>query len=192
MRDVPRRRVRLQLPRRFPAVDARQAEVHQDEIGQRRCARSTPPARPSTASSDRDSPGARAGARARRGSARCLRRPGSSPSALPGSCRADRHDRFARPTSATVERQADGEARSLARAGSRPRRSPPISWQKRDTIASPRPVPPYLRVVVTSACVNGSKIFAGLLRRHADAGVGHAELDRPARAVDGSPATRRA
>ena len=35
-RNVPRRGVRLQLPRRFPAVDARQAEIHQDEIGQRR------------------------------------------------------------------------------------------------------------------------------------------------------------
>ena len=54
---------------------------------------------------------------------------------------------------------------------------PPISSQKRDTIARPRPVPPYLRVVVTSACVNGSKIFSRLLRRHADAGVGDGELD---------------
>src|SRR4029079_186488 len=37
---------------------------------------------------------------------------------------------------------------------------PPITWQNRDTIASPRPVPPYLRVVVTSAWVNGSNTFA--------------------------------
>src|SRR6185436_2853911 len=38
--------------------------------------------------------------------------------------------------------------------------SPPISRQKRDTIARPRPVPPYLRVVVTSAWLKGSKILA--------------------------------
>src|SRR5215471_16571007 len=36
---------------------------------------------------------------------------------------------------------------------------PPIRLQKRATIARPRPVPPYFRVVLTSACVNGSKIF---------------------------------
>ena len=33
---------------------------------------------------------------------------------------------------------------------------PPINSQKLETIARPNPVPPYLRVVVTSACVNGS------------------------------------
>src|SRR6516164_1114598 len=32
--------------------------------------------------------------------------------------------------------------------------SPPIIWQKRLLIASPRPVPPYLRVVDASACEN--------------------------------------
>ena len=32
--------------------------------------------------------------------------------------------------------------------------SPPIIWQKRLLIASPRPVPPYLRVVEASACEN--------------------------------------
>jgi hypothetical protein len=32
--------------------------------------------------------------------------------------------------------------------------SPPIIWQKRLLIASPSPVPPYLRVVDASACEN--------------------------------------
>jgi len=32
--------------------------------------------------------------------------------------------------------------------------SPPIIWQKRLLIASPRPVPPYLRVVEASAWEN--------------------------------------
>src|SRR5688500_7700758 len=36
---------------------------------------------------------------------------------------------------------------------------PPIRSQYLETIASPSPVPPYFRVVVTSACVNGSKTF---------------------------------
>ncbi len=35
--------------------------------------------------------------------------------------------------------------------------SPPIIWQKRRVIASPSPVPPYLRVVDASACENGWK-----------------------------------
>src|SRR5688572_2971156 len=37
---------------------------------------------------------------------------------------------------------------------------PFINSQKRDTRARPSPVPPYLRVVVTSACVKASKIFS--------------------------------
>jgi len=32
--------------------------------------------------------------------------------------------------------------------------SPPIIWQKRLLIASPRPVPPYLLAVVEEACEN--------------------------------------
>ena len=31
--------------------------------------------------------------------------------------------------------------------------SPPIIWQNRRVIVRPRPVPPYFRVVDTSACV---------------------------------------
>ena len=38
--------------------------------------------------------------------------------------------------------------------------SPPIIWQKRWLIASPSPVPPYLRVVEASACVNAWNSFA--------------------------------
>ena len=44
---------------------------------------------------------------------------------------------------------------------------PPIRSQKRDTMARPSPVPPYLRVVVTSACVKGSNTFRDLFLRHA-------------------------
>ena len=42
-------------------------------------------------------------------------------------------------------------------------------------IVRPRPVPPYLRVIDPSAWRNVSKIACLLLRRHADAGVRHAE-----------------
>ena len=48
--------------------------------------------------------------------------------------------------------------------------SPPIMRQKRRLIASPRPVPPYLRVVEASAWVNSSK-SRHLLGRHADSRV---------------------
>ena len=40
------------------------------------------------------------------------------------------------------------------------RSSPPIIWQKRRLMASPSPVPPYLRVVEASACENGWKSFS--------------------------------
>ena len=33
--------------------------------------------------------------------------------------------------------------------------SPPINWQKRQTRARPRPVPPYLREIEVSPCANG-------------------------------------
>jgi hypothetical protein len=48
--------------------------------------------------------------------------------------------------------------------------SPPIIWQKRLLIASPRPVPPYLRVVGIGLGKFLEQL-AYLLRRHADAGV---------------------
>ena len=44
--------------------------------------------------------------------------------------------------------------------------SPPIIWQKRRLIASPSPVPPYLRVVEASACVkawNSLAICSGVM-----------------------------
>src|SRR6202048_1050246 len=44
--------------------------------------------------------------------------------------------------------------------------SPPIIWQKRLLIASPRPVPPYLRVVDASAWENSWNslpLFSGVL-----------------------------
>ena len=49
--------------------------------------------------------------------------------------------------------------------------SPPIIWQNRRVIASPSPVPPYLRVVDASAWVNAWNSFAICSARHADAGV---------------------
>jgi len=33
--------------------------------------------------------------------------------------------------------------------------APPMSWQNRWLMASPRPVPPYVRVVVASTCEKG-------------------------------------
>ena len=38
--------------------------------------------------------------------------------------------------------------------------SPPIISQNLRVMARPRPVPPYLRVVDASACVNASNTFA--------------------------------
>ena len=56
--------------------------------------------------------------------------------------------------------------------------SPPISSTSRCEIASPRPVPPYRRVVEPSACVNGSKSAAARLGGDADAGVADLEAQR--------------
>ena len=53
--------------------------------------------------------------------------------------------------------------------------SPPISSTSRLEIASPRPVPPYRRVVEPSAWVNGSNSRGELLGGDPDAGVGDVE-----------------
>ena len=50
--------------------------------------------------------------------------------------------------------------------------SPPIIWQNRRLMASPSPVPPYLRVVDASAWTNSWNSLPICSRRHADAGVG--------------------
>ena len=55
--------------------------------------------------------------------------------------------------------------------------SPPIIWQKRRLIASPRPVPPYLLAVRRGRLGELLEQLAHLLRRHADAGVGDRERD---------------
>ena len=54
--------------------------------------------------------------------------------------------------------------------------SPPSSVASSRLIASPRPVPPYLRLVPASACWNASKISRCFSGGDADAGV--ADLDR--------------
>ena len=175
-RDAPRRLVRLQAPRRFPAVDARQAEIHQDEIRQLATAPSRRPASPSTADMTCIAP--------------ALEPPAQRVAA--GFVVLDHHDRRHRRFAGSGGGRCGSPAASSTTTGSwtvkreptpgslSTETRPPISWQKRDTMARPRPVPPYLRVVVTSACVNGSKILAALLGRHADAGVGHRELDASA------------
>ena len=65
--------------------------------------------------------------------------------------------------------------------------APPIRSTSREQIASPSPVPPYLRVVEPSACRNASKINLLFLGRNADAGVANRETQQD-RAV--RPATR--
>ena len=54
---------------------------------------------------------------------------------------------------------------------------PPMSSTRRRQMVRPRPVPPCLRVVDMSACVNGWNSFADCSRAHADAGVAHGELE---------------
>ena len=56
--------------------------------------------------------------------------------------------------------QADRERRAASGRRSRTVMSPPIRRQKRRLMASPRPVPPYLRVVEASACMKSWKSLA--------------------------------
>ena len=79
----------------------------------------------------------------------------------------------------------EGEGAALAAGSLSTPISPPISSTSRALIARPRPVPPYLRVVDVSACVNGWNSCSLLLGRHADAGVAHreAQLHRRRRAA---------
>ena len=55
--------------------------------------------------------------------------------------------------------------------------SPPINRTSLRVIARPSPLPPYLRVVVASACTKVSKSRAELGLAHPDAGVGNLEHD---------------
>ena len=70
------------------------------------------------------------------------------------------------------------EAAALARARSRTPICPPISSASRLQIASPSPVPPYLRVVEASAWENGWNSSADSVRRDADPGVGDLEAQQ--------------
>ena len=79
---------------------------------------------------------------------------------------------------ARAERQVEGERASPGPARSRAWISPPSSRAISRLMDRPRPVPPYLRLVVPSACLNASKITRILLGRDADAGVGHRERDQ--------------
>ena len=55
--------------------------------------------------------------------------------------------------------------------------SPPIMRASLRVMARPNPVPPNFCAVVASAWLNSSNSLGLLLRRHADAGVGHRKLD---------------
>ena len=55
--------------------------------------------------------------------------------------------------------------------------SPPSRFASSRLIARPRPVPPYLRLVLASACWNASKMMRLLLQRDTDAAVRHLERD---------------
>ena len=74
-------------------------------------------------------------------------------------------------------RQVERERRCRRRARDSTWISPPSSRAISREIDSPRPVPPYLRLVVPSACWNASKISLQLVLRDADAGVGDRERD---------------
>ena len=56
--------------------------------------------------------------------------------------------------------------------------SPPSRRARSREIDRPRPVPPYLRCVLPSACRNASKMIVLLVRGNADAGVAHRERAR--------------
>ena len=155
---------RLQLPRGVPAVDA---PAGRDPSGSDRAARSRAIVHrltPVDGQQHVDSRAARGGETAHRGSARCLRPPGSSP----WSCSIVVITR--RPLRAPRRGVDHPSGRRTVKRDPSPGRLstdtvPPISSQKRDTRASPSPVPPYFRVVVTSACVNGVEDLLRLLAR---------------------------
>ena len=164
----------------LPSRPSREAQIHQDEIGLFRTWPSRPPVvrLPATG---RYSRVARAGATARRGSVRCLR---------PAGWWASSAFFFFVVSSIAKRRSATLRATRprTRRAGGTTKREPspgrlsteivrPSAHRIASTMASPRPVPPYLRVVVTSAWVNGSKIFPDLLGRHPNAGVGQVNID---------------
>ena len=61
--------------------------------------------------------------------------------------------------------------------------SPPSSLAISRLMESPRPVPPYLRLVVPSACRNASQMMLLFIVRDADSGVVHLERDHVASLV---------
>ena len=78
-------------------------------------------------------------------------------------------------------RQVEGEGAALARRRWRRWISPPSSRAISRLMDRPRPVPPYLRLVVPSACWNASKMMLLLVLGDADAGVARPRRRSPAR-----------
>ena len=74
-------------------------------------------------------------------------------------------------------RQIQRERAARIRGALCKRISPPSSRASSRLIERPRPVPPYLRLVVPSACWNASKMMRCFSVRDADAGIGHRERD---------------
>ncbi len=90
--------------------------------------------------------------------------------------------RPAAPAAASPGRRRDGEVEGGAAAGPGAFHPhlPPISSASRLLMARPRPVPPYLRVVLLSAWLNfwNSRLLAS--SRQADAGVAHRKVQQGA------------
>ena len=87
---------------------------------------------------------------------------------------------LSRPLSALVRRREThkrGRA-ALARRRSESSSRPPRSRASSRLIERPRPVPPYCRLVEPSACWKASKMILLLVRRYADARIGHRKRDR--------------
>ena len=92
-------------------------------------------------------------------------------------------------------RQVQRERAALCRPRCVSRISPPSSLAISRLIDRPRPVPPYLRLVVPSACWNASKMTWCLSGANADAGVFDRKattlVARSSDGVPGRPAARR-
>ena len=76
-----------------------------------------------------------------------------------------------------VARQVEREGAAFARRAEITRISPPSNRAISRLIERPRPVPPYLRLVVPSACWKGFEDDPLLLSGDADAGIAYREGD---------------
>ena len=115
--------------------------------------------------------------RARAPPAGCRQRPRAALGSLRAALDAGAPSRRRRST-----RQVQGERAARARPLSSVI-SPPSRCASSRLIASPSPVPPYLRLVPASACWNASKMMLLLVLRDADAGVADRERDDRRRAA---------